>query len=906
MRKNIALLFALLFTMSHAQSDSLHTYCATRVPLLGTAQGICTMGNYVYVAEGTSGIEYFNITNPWNPTWTCTYGTTQRFNDCFVDPFLDLLVPNMTVDIVQLDPTPCPGSAEWSYDHPSASYATGIGGNSAFVVVAEQSDGIFIWNQGMGTTMVYSTPSPAYCATVDNIYAYVGCGTGLFVYNCNDGSPVGSILCGRVNAICIEDSFAYVGNLNKMKILNISNPAAITQVDSFVMPATASIQGIAVDRNTYDDFVFCAAGNDGLQILDVYNRGAIERVGKYYDGTYCKDVCLNGQFIYTVMGSNLVVLKHYAIPHWDGWSFINDDATMWFGDGRIWPMWENFRDAFGQSVCEAGDGTKRPLALRYYHIIGRAEKYIWKGSCFGMSMTMMGFHDNFWRVSDARWNPTGVDYAYQIPINDTLKHLINSVHIYQYGSVQWNLWRNGHTLPSRIIDTWHDKYLDSLFTVGFAAQRAGGGWILHYVVPFRLLQSSEDEFTLDLYDPNLGIIPGTMEMDTTTEEIRYNGNPWTATNVGWIELSPVDVVYSRPLFFDYYLNTHHGAYAMCVCSDVTGRTIVYNGLGDSVGSNAAGVFNSDTTELGWIVFQDTVNFDNPVVLWLGSSAYASAKTTISANDTASACFISSDNSIIEFSIPNARAGDIYRFKMSSTPNLVETKVYAQTMMSASVNLNITGVMQILSSPLHNEAFSIRGLSLAIGETIFVTISDTADTNIRIQRRGGAKANQKYVVEFQQCDSLSPTVYDIHSTDSILFTSNETHRLRVVDWHSLPTTDVYLYKDIGSNGSIDSVLLISTTVGLAEQCITPQIAFYGNFPNPFNSATRIAYNIPDFGHAKLEIVDIAGRVVAVLLDGRGEPGIHFATWDATGAPSGIYFARLTTSRGISIHRMALIR
>ena len=68
------------------------------------------------------------------------------------------------------------------------------------------------------------------------------------------------------------------------------------------------------------------------------------------------------------------------------------------------------------------------------------------------------------------------------------------------------------------------------------------------------------------------------------------------------------------------------------------------------------------------------------------------------------------------------------------------------------------------------------------------------------------------------------------------------------------------------------------------------------PNPFNPATTLRVQTRRQVHMKLSILDVGGRVVRVLHDGRLEPGLESFTWDGRdgrGHPmaSGLYFATL---------------
>lgn len=65
----------------------------------------------------------------------------------------------------------------------------------------------------------------------------------------------------------------------------------------------------------------------------------------------------------------------------------------------------------------------------------------------------------------------------------------------------------------------------------------------------------------------------------------------------------------------------------------------------------------------------------------------------------------------------------------------------------------------------------------------------------------------------------------------------------------------------------------------------------NFPNPFNPSTTITYTLSAVSRVRLEVFDILGRSVAILVDGVRHRGLHHALWTAPGA-SGIFFSRLT--------------
>lgn len=64
-----------------------------------------------------------------------------------------------------------------------------------------------------------------------------------------------------------------------------------------------------------------------------------------------------------------------------------------------------------------------------------------------------------------------------------------------------------------------------------------------------------------------------------------------------------------------------------------------------------------------------------------------------------------------------------------------------------------------------------------------------------------------------------------------------------------------------------------------------------WPNPFNPTTTFEWGMPHAALVRLEIFDILGRRVALVVDENHSAGIHRATFDGSDLATGIYFARL---------------
>jgi len=81
-------------------------------------------------------------------------------------------------------------------------------------------------------------------------------------------------------------------------------------------------------------------------------------------------------------------------------------------------------------------------------------------------------------------------------------------------------------------------------------------------------------------------------------------------------------------------------------------------------------------------------------------------------------------------------------------------------------------------------------------------------------------------------------------------------------------------------------------------------------NPARGSSRIRYALPRDQHVRLALLDVRGRVVAVLRDSEEPAGIHEVVWDgrtATGvAASGIYFVQFQTQDWKAQRRLVRLR
>ncbi len=94
-------------------------------------------------------------------------------------------------------------------------------------------------------------------------------------------------------------------------------------------------------------------------------------------------------------------------------------------------------------------------------------------------------------------------------------------------------------------------------------------------------------------------------------------------------------------------------------------------------------------------------------------------------------------------------------------------------------------------------------------------------------------------------------------------------------------------------------------------VPDEFALQKNYPNPFNPATTIQYDIPIEAEVLLVVYDILGRHVKTLINTTQTAGYKSIKWNGTNdqgetISTGVYFYHLQTSGYSKVRKMALLK
>ncbi len=116
------------------------------------------------------------------------------------------------------------------------------------------------------------------------------------------------------------------------------------------------------------------------------------------------------------------------------------------------------------------------------------------------------------------------------------------------------------------------------------------------------------------------------------------------------------------------------------------------------------------------------------------------------------------------------------------------------------------------------------------------------------------------------------------------------------------------RDDGGNLRVYAAFLSGSSLAGVERLssISDQLSLSDNYPNPFNSTTKLSFTLATPAHAELFVTNITGQRIATLFNGMAESGERSFVFDGTQLPNGVYYLNLESDLGIIRRAMTIQR
>ncbi|NQU06693.1 MAG: T9SS type A sorting domain-containing protein, partial [Calditrichaeota bacterium] len=154
-------------------------------------------------------------------------------------------------------------------------------------------------------------------------------------------------------------------------------------------------------------------------------------------------------------------------------------------------------------------------------------------------------------------------------------------------------------------------------------------------------------------------------------------------------------------------------------------------------------------------------------------------------------------------------------------------------------------------------------------------------------------------------SLEPRFGDLDpaGVDTIKVSLNATGL--EVDEYSLAIR--FKHNAAGLETMLPVTLTVDPDAGIENLIELPvQFELNNNYPNPFNSTTRINFSLSEPSVAAISVFDLTGREIDHITNNKFTAGKHSVVFNAESLPSGIYIVRLEAENKSAQMKIALIR
>jgi hypothetical protein len=137
-----------------------------------------------------------------------------------------------------------------------------------------------------------------------------------------------------------------------------------------------------------------------------------------------------------------------------------------------------------------------------------------------------------------------------------------------------------------------------------------------------------------------------------------------------------------------------------------------------------------------------------------------------------------------------------------------------------------------------------------------------------------------------CRNRDCTTYLVDDVVDTLFIDSTTLSVNVSKYRR--NTYYYVVEAYDNDGIFKRTNTVRSFTLLDENIFPDDYFILQNFPNPFNSSTKIRYGLPYSGIISIKLYDILGREVLTIDEGFKEIGYYEAIFTSSMVSSGVYF------------------
>ncbi|MBD1209771.1 MAG: T9SS type A sorting domain-containing protein [Ignavibacteria bacterium] len=726
---------------------------------------------------------------------------------------------------------------------------------------------------------------------------------------------------------------------------NLTNPPSVSLVNGSTRVAGTSVQSVSTTQISAVCSVPANAPEGLYNLVVVVGSDTLTRVGGV-----------------TVTSTNPAPVQNEFQVRTNGFNFCNCGENMWpesvysrinysssaypeefrtFANSKDFPSWDDFVPAYerrtGESAFITRGGQRQPdeTALKQW----RGTKKDWGGSCYGFAISALMAYSGKYTFSAP---------AFQLPVTDALRTLINRNQLFQPGGEVGalntddrtpnntvNIIRRSFTLPRE------EQIVIAIFNIQDGKNNGG-----HAVVPYKITtQAAPNGDILDkifVYDMNF---PGATDTVITVNRTRNTWEYYGLLNTDLATSNPIPWKGDTATQSFYAWGTVNTAFTqrtaqgvLVARSDKSATTTSDEADGEE--DNAIETYFEATDEEEEVkkTAKTTATTDNTPSVSLsnvyGSTISNTGATLIRpqiAKATPIAPIATGANVTVEgFRVPIQSKSVqtlVYTPKSTKLVNTVESAA-KRTVMStqwktlvlnqpqrfildfdkdlfrtvAGANSSISNISLYKSDPTDSvwqNTIQLRDLTLATNDSLDVQMLNDGASFV-VTNYGAARTYALYMER-----------YDTTLFRRVSIPAKSAQTLVIEDWDQIGSCDVMVKMDRGLRNKIDTSYFLRkngtvTSVKEGQSLVDGSIMRCEVYPNPASDEVRILYSLPIAEAVTIEISDMLGRRMMTIAQPTQSLGRHMVSANVSGLASGAYMVRVQAGTILATQLIQIMR
>ena len=217
-------------------------------------------------------------------------------------------------------------------------------------------------------------------------------------------------------------------------------------------------------------------------------------------------------------------------------------------------------------------------------------------------------------------------------------------------------------------------------------------------------------------------------------------------------------------------------------------------------------------------------------------------------------------------------------------------------------------MCTVADQFNNYYYKDSALSVFLNKPVAPTLLLPLDNSVNALQNPYFLWDSNFYAASYQIQVSTDSLFGVINYDTIVANTPFVIRLGVLSLNTKYFWRVKAFNSIGQSpwSTVFKFRVRPTGIINISSEIPSEDKLFNNYPNPFNSQTKIKFQIKKAGIIRIRVYDVSGKEVAEILNKSLNAGIYEVNWNSGYLASGVYFFFLESDNFRDVKRTVIIK